>query len=668
MSKNFLVDINLNGNELQNVVLQNLSASPANPVEGAYYYNTTDHKFYFYENNAWVKFATLSEFTSALALKLDVSTYNTDKAALEGDIEAAQAAADAAQDDIDAYKISNDAAVALKADDNAVVHLANAENVTGVKTFTNGLRSSETIATTSNDTTVATTAFVKSAITAAEGDIMHLSGEETVTGDKTFTGEVDLTSATVTVATAAAGDNSTAPASTAFVKNAIDTKDATVVHVSGNESIAGTKTFTGSIVATSATVTVKDQTSGDNSSNAANTKYVDAAAKVVQDDLDAYKTSNDAAVALKAADNAVVHLAGAETISGAKTFSASPIVPTASVNDSSTKAASTAFVANELVDYTYDKDTIDEKIAEKDSLPSQAEHAGEWLTTDGTDAAWSALPIATASTLGVVKVGTNLSIAVDGTISTTANVASVAGKTGVVTLDKSDVGLGNVDNTSDANKPISTATQAALDLKADAATTLAGYGITDAYTKTEIDGMVASTFHYKGTKTTYSQLPTTGQVVGDVWNIEQADPTHGVKAGDNVCWNGTSWDILAGVTDLSAYSTTAEIAQTYMNKTDLAATYLTQADAASTYATKEEVTEGSVHRTSQTNPALTPSSGVASWSISGLDADPYAITIIEVASGEEVVADIAYGTKSATIRMNASSAISAGTYKALILM
>lgn len=35
----------------------------------------------------------------------------------------------------------------------------------------------------------------------------------------------------------------------------------------------------------------------------------------------------------------------------------------------------------------------------------------------------------------------------------------------IVTLDKSDVGLGNVDNTSDADKPISTATQTALDDK-----------------------------------------------------------------------------------------------------------------------------------------------------------------------------------------------------------
>lgn len=46
-------------------------------------------------------------------------------------------------------------------------------------------------------------------------------------------------------------------------------------------------------------------------------------------------------------------------------------------------------------------------------------------------------------------------------------VTSVAGKTGAVTLDKADVGLGNVDNTSDASKPISTATQNALDTKAD---------------------------------------------------------------------------------------------------------------------------------------------------------------------------------------------------------
>lgn len=53
---------------------------------------------------------------------------------------------------------------------------------------------------------------------------------------------------------------------------------------------------------------------------------------------------------------------------------------------------------------------------------------------------------------------------------TGGGVTSVFGRTGVVTAQSGDytkaqVGLGNVDNTSDANKPISTATQAALDLK-----------------------------------------------------------------------------------------------------------------------------------------------------------------------------------------------------------
>lgn len=661
MSKKYLVDIDLNGNELQNAVIQNLASAPENPKEGQSYYNTTDKKFCFYENGVWVKFATLTEFNAELAKKLDVATYTTDKAELENSIAAAKKAGDDAQADLNAYKVSNDAAVALKADDNAVVHLAGAESIDGVKTFANGLKSGEAIDASSNDTTVATTAFVKSSISAAEGDIMHLSGEETVTGDKTFSGSVF-------VPTVAAGTNTTDAASTAFVKTAVDTADATAVHKTGNESVAGTKTFTGSIVATAATVTVKDQNQGDNSSNAANTKYVDAAAKAVKDELDSYKTANDAEVAKKAADDAVVHLTGDETIAGVKTFSSLPVVGTATADDNSTQAASTAFVKNKVETYTYSKSDIDTKIDEKDSLPEQAEHAGEWLTTNGTDAAWSALPIATTSSLGVVKVGTNLSVSADGTISTTANVASVAGKTGVVTLDKTDVGLDKVDNTADLDKPISTATQAALDGKADKATTLAGYGIADAYTKTEIDGMVASTFHYKGTKPTYAELPTEGNQIGDVWNIEQADPTHGVKAGDNVAWNGTDWDVLAGITDLSAYSTTAQIAETYMNKTDLANTYLTQENAAATYATKDEVAEGSVHRVSKTNPQLTVAGGTATWSITDLAADPYAITIVEVASGEEVIAEIVYGAKAATIRMNASANVAENTYKAYILM
>jgi hypothetical protein len=50
---------------------------------------------------------------------------------------------------------------------------------------------------------------------------------------------------------------------------------------------------------------------------------------------------------------------------------------------------------------------------------------------------------------------------------TSGAVDSVAGKTGVVNLVKADVGLDQVDNTSDLDKPISTTTQTALDGKVD---------------------------------------------------------------------------------------------------------------------------------------------------------------------------------------------------------
>lgn len=51
-------------------------------------------------------------------------------------------------------------------------------------------------------------------------------------------------------------------------------------------------------------------------------------------------------------------------------------------------------------------------------------------------------------------------------IKTIQSVQSVNGKIGVVVINKDDVGLGNVDNTSDRNKPISVAMQTALDNKA----------------------------------------------------------------------------------------------------------------------------------------------------------------------------------------------------------
>lgn len=56
---------------------------------------------------------------------------------------------------------------------------------------------------------------------------------------------------------------------------------------------------------------------------------------------------------------------------------------------------------------------------------------------------------------------------------------------------------------------------------------------------------------YKGTVENYAALPTSDQKIGDVYNVVAADAAHNLNAGENVAWNGSAWDNLGGVTDLS---------------------------------------------------------------------------------------------------------------------
>ena len=64
---------------------------------------------------------------------------------------------------------------------------------------------------------------------------------------------------------------------------------------------------------------------------------------------------------------------------------------------------------------------------------------------------------------------------------------------------------------------------------------------------------ISAIYKYKGTKTNYSELPTSGNNIGDVWNITKADRANDIKAGDNVAWDGSKWDNLSGTVDLSNY-------------------------------------------------------------------------------------------------------------------
>lgn len=58
MAQKFLVDINLNKNELQNAIIQNLASDPSNPVAGQVYFNTTTNRFRVYTGTAWDEMGT----------------------------------------------------------------------------------------------------------------------------------------------------------------------------------------------------------------------------------------------------------------------------------------------------------------------------------------------------------------------------------------------------------------------------------------------------------------------------------------------------------------------------------------------------------------------------------------------------------------------------------
>lgn len=100
-------------------------------------------------------------------------------------------------------------------------------------------------------------------------------------------------------------------------------------------------------------------------------------------------------------------------------------------------------------------------------------------------------------------------------------------------------------------------------------------------TKQYVDNAVASVYKYKGSVANQAALPKSGQITGDVYNVEDT--------GDNFAWDGTKWDKLAGTVDLSAYLTTANASTTYLSKTEASTEYLGKTAKAASATTAESL-------------------------------------------------------------------------------
>ncbi|MGD8373397.1 MAG: hypothetical protein PVI21_00895 [Candidatus Woesebacteria bacterium] len=219
--------------------------------------------------------------------------------------------------------------------------------------------------------------------------------------------------------------------------------DTATVHNTGNESIAGVKTFTSSPVVPTPTTNTQ----------AANKQYVDNTVSAGAPDA----TTSAPGLIQLAGD-----LGGSGTIATAPVISDSAVTTSKITNGAVTtaKLATGSVTTNEIADGT---------ITDTDISATAAIAKTKLASLNITDSDVSAISESKVTNLTTDLAGKEPTI----TAGTTAQY--YRGDKSWQTLDKTAVDLANVDNTSDANKPVSTATQTALDAKLDYATAPTGY-------------------------------------------------------------------------------------------------------------------------------------------------------------------------------------------------
>ena len=386
------------------------------------------------------------------------------------------------------------------------------------------------------------------------------------------------------------------------------------------------------------------------------------------------------------------------------------------------------------------------QINDKDSLPSRTGQSGKFLTNDGTDALWAALPEYSISkdaqaetgyahtyhlTKDGVNVGASINIPKDmvvesGTVETCvqddvpvqgyvvgdkyidlvlANTAQnhlyilvsdlidvYQGSTYIdivnntISLKYSDLEtklqdtfyteseVDTIAGTKVAQSAYDTkvaeleAADTALDTaKADKATTLAGYGITDAYTKTEVDTKDATKVD-KELSDSHGTAKIFNEVDGGGVQYDSA-----ASSGDTV-FVGVHGDSSVGefvsiyAKDKSDSTNTKRV----LVKTDGA--YYLKSNSITTTAANEIATKGDIDAAISSTkqvvscPALTASGSQFTWTISNTVGADAVVSVYE--SGVEVIADVTVTASTITVKFNQTAdlqSVTAGQFKAVIL-
>ena len=339
----------------------------------------------------------------------------------------------------------------------------------------------------------------------------------------TFTGTPTLPTGTIAT-TQTASNNSTAVATTAYV----DAADALKANLA-SPTFTGTPTLPTGTIATT-------QTASNNSTAIATTAYVDAA--------DALKAN----LASPTFTGTVTIPSGA-SISGfaplaSPSLTGVPLAPTATAGTNNTQIATTAYTDAAIAAVI---GTAGAALNTLGELSDALNDDSSFATSIATSLSFKA-PLQSPTFTDVPAAPT---AAVDTSTTQIATTAFVVGQgyaklasptfTGTVSgISKSMVGLGSVDNTSDASKPVSTAGQTALDLKANLASpTLTGVPAAPTAAANTNTTQIATTAFAQGAANT-AEANAIG--AANALTYALADLTDGVTA------SGTEVNILDGAT------------------------------------------------------------------------------------------------------------------------
>lgn len=339
------------------------------------------------------------------------------------------------------------------------------------------------------------------------------------------------------------------------------------------------------------------------------------------------------------------------------------------------------------------------------------------------------LASATADTLGGVKIGANVTVTDDGTISIADATQSVKGVIRVATDAEVEAGTSTVlainpkqlaaikaisegkisltDLSSTSSQLVYDSTNGQFSLKVDTDVTEDSTNlITSGAVKRAINAELVGTLKYEGPWTITGATDYSGITLpvkkGYMYLCQGEGP---VTIGD-IEWNAGDYliineDVATGgiITDVSKIdnSESADIVrlnatQTITNKTidsdkntisnievDNFKTGVVQTTVrdAATATDTSLVTEKAIRTAIDTvkpgtkkvvtNPELVPSSGIATWQITNDVAEDCIISVKKIADGEEVMVDVTYGESDIILKINTISVIPAGIYKATII-